>query len=79
MSQFLHDNDNNNADAKAIAIPWVFSENSRANKICLRNTNTPECKSFGQCKVLWRTNKWTDGQRNRQKNYIPPQSIDAGA
>ena len=36
MSQFLHDNDNNNADAKAIAIPWVFSENSRANKICLR-------------------------------------------
>ena len=27
MSEFLHDTD---ATAKAIAIPWVFSENSRA-------------------------------------------------
>ena len=26
MSQFLHDNDN----AKAMAIPWVFYENSQA-------------------------------------------------
>ena len=34
MSKFLHDatdNDNNN-DTKTIAIPWVFSENSQANK-----------------------------------------------
>ena len=32
MSKFLHANDNNdeNDDAKAIAIPQVFSENSRA-------------------------------------------------
>ena len=29
MSQFL--NDNNNTDAKAVATPPVFSENSRAN------------------------------------------------
>ena len=28
MSKFLHDYDNN--DAKAIAIPWVFSESNRA-------------------------------------------------
>ena len=28
MSQFLHDNDNN--DAKTIALPRVFSENIRA-------------------------------------------------
>ena len=40
MSKFLHvddndddDDDENNDDAKAIAIPRVFSENSRANKI----------------------------------------------
>ena len=33
MSKFLHGNDNNNA--KAIEIPWVFSENSQAknNKV----------------------------------------------
>ena len=29
--QFLHDNDN--ADAKAIAIPWVSYENTRAKKV----------------------------------------------
>ena len=36
--QFLYDNDDNKDNAKAIAIPWVFSENSRAIKrhqICL--------------------------------------------
>ena len=32
MSQFLHD-DNNNTNAKAIAIPQVFSENSRAKTV----------------------------------------------
>ena len=38
MSKFLHDH-NNNADAykvdeaKAIAIPWVFSENNRAKNL----------------------------------------------
>ena len=33
MSQFLHDDDNNHDDnAKAIEIPWVFSENSRAKE-----------------------------------------------
>ena len=34
MSEFLHDDDD---DAKAIAIPWVFSKNSRAKngkKLC---------------------------------------------
>ena len=30
MTPFLHDGDND--DAKAIAIPQVFSENSQANK-----------------------------------------------
>ena len=32
MSQFLDNDgeDNNSKDAKATAIPWVFSENSRA-------------------------------------------------
>ena len=29
MSQFLHDDSD---DAKAIPIPWVFSENSQAKK-----------------------------------------------
>ena len=33
MSQFLHDDHND--DAKAIAIPRVFSENSQANKLNL--------------------------------------------
>ena len=33
MSQFLHDNeDDNNNDAKAIAIPQVFAKNSEAKK-----------------------------------------------
>ena len=31
MSQFLHDDDDYNGNVKAIAIPPVFSENSRAN------------------------------------------------
>ena len=32
MTKFLHDNTNDdNDDAKAIAIPQVFSENSQAN------------------------------------------------
>ena len=31
MSQFLHANKND--DTKAIAIPWVFSENSRAKNL----------------------------------------------
>ena len=30
ISRFLH---NNNTDAKAIAIPWVFSENTRAKNV----------------------------------------------
>ena len=36
MSKVLHHNDNNNSDnddAKAIAIPQVFSENSQAKSI----------------------------------------------
>ena len=33
MSQFLHDDDDENDDAKAIAIPRVFSENSRAKNL----------------------------------------------
>ena len=43
MSKFLHDDDDND-DAKAIAIPRVFSENSRAKtdrndtKLNLRDT-----------------------------------------
>ena len=32
MSKFLH-NDDDNDDAKTIAIPLVWSENSRTNKI----------------------------------------------
>ena len=34
MSKFLHDAEvtaNDNNDAKAMAIPWIFSENSPAN------------------------------------------------
>ena len=31
MSQFLHEDDNSNA--KAIAILWVFAENSQGNKM----------------------------------------------
>ena len=33
MSQFLHSNNDDNADAKAIAMPPVFSENSRAKNV----------------------------------------------
>ena len=35
MSQFLyhHDDNNNNADIKAIAIPRIFSENSQAKNV----------------------------------------------
>ena len=36
--KFLHDNDDDTADTKAIAIPWVFSENSRA-----KNGERKEC------------------------------------
>ena len=32
MSEFLHDDNNDNVDTKAIAIPQVFLENSPANK-----------------------------------------------
>ena len=32
MSNFLHTNNDNNDDAKAIAIPRVFSENSQSKK-----------------------------------------------
>ena len=30
MSEFLHNDENDNIDAKAIAIPWVFSKNNQA-------------------------------------------------
>ena len=33
MSQVLHDNDDANDNAKAIAIPRIFLENSRAKKV----------------------------------------------
>ena len=33
MSQFLHDDGDDNADIKAIAIPQDFSENSRAKNM----------------------------------------------
>ena len=40
MSNFLHDAANDNA--KAIAIPWVFSENSRAkNELAALNNFSP--------------------------------------
>ena len=32
MSQFLHDKDDINNNNRAIAIPWVFSKHSQANK-----------------------------------------------
>ena len=37
MSKFLHDNndDDDNNDAKAIAIAWVFPENSQAKNVIL--------------------------------------------
>ena len=38
MSKFLNDDDNSNDDAKAIAIPRVFSENSRTKNL----ENMPE-------------------------------------
>ena len=38
MSKFLHDNDDNDNN-KAIAIPWVFSENSQAKK-CKKGVNS---------------------------------------
>ena len=46
MSQFLQDDDNDNNDAKVIAIPRVFSGNSRANKrkpISIKRSNTDDC------------------------------------
>ena len=33
MLKFLHDDYDNNDDAKAIAIPQVFSENSQAKNV----------------------------------------------
>ena len=33
MSKFLHDDANNDDDAKAIAIPHVFYENCRAKNV----------------------------------------------
>ena len=33
MSQFLHDDDNENDYAKAITIPWVFSKKKTAELI----------------------------------------------
>ena len=33
MSKFLHNNEDNADDTKAIAIPWNFSKNSRAKNI----------------------------------------------
>ena len=43
MSKFLHDadDDDNNDDAKVIAMPRVYSENSRAKKVrhCDRSFN----------------------------------------
>ena len=44
MSEFLHDDNNENADAKAIAIPRVFSENSRA-----KNAGNQHFLLFPQC------------------------------
>ena len=39
MSKFFHDNDDID-DAKAIAIPWVFSENSQAKNDLEFNNQT---------------------------------------
>ena len=42
--QFLHNNDDYNADAKVIAIPQVFSQNSRDNKIYLISSTSSGIK-----------------------------------
>ena len=39
MSKFLHHNDDNN-DAKAIAIPQVFSNNSRAKNLLIHDEHS---------------------------------------
>ena len=53
MSKFWHDNDN----TKATAMPWVFSENSRANTCWKRNkcwlpAFSPSPKMFSKALVL---------------------------
>ena len=45
MSKFFHDNDN--GDVKVIAIPWVFSENSRA-----KNMHLPLLNALPNDKIL---------------------------
>ena len=48
-SQFLHDDnndDNDNDDAKAMAIPWVFSKTSRAKKERMLVPSTFSLQSF---------------------------------
>ena len=50
MSKFLHDaNTNNNDNAKAIAILWVFSQNSQAKNLvgdCLQKDCTRSSPEF---------------------------------
>ena len=48
MSEFLHDDNNENADAKAIAIPRVFSENSQAKNA---GNQQGEKSLFQQCLI----------------------------
>ena len=53
MLQFLHDNhdDDDNDNAKAIAIQWVFSENSRATN--LQNTTKNVLKNAWRIRVQY--------------------------
>ena len=53
MSKFLHDN-----DAKAVAVPWVFSEKKRAEK------EPANCHKDYICKVSSYLVKWI-----RRKRY----------
>ena len=39
MSKFVFLDDDNNDDAKAIAIPWVFCENCRAKNLVNKTKN----------------------------------------
>ena len=51
MSKFFHDNDadnDNNDDATAIAIPRVFSENSRAKNVIETVHCIMQCQTLNQ-------------------------------
>ena len=69
MSQFLQD-DNDSKDAKAIAIPRLFSENSRANK--RKERLTCAYSAIRDCAIIF--TKSVDSKRlciyEKEKSFI---------